>query len=164
MVYSPQSDPMHKPFNPDLFVASWYAGRVGPEDMPAFAADALEAGYDGQSLRRLAGLIRPTARDIGDLFERALREIGTVTVRSKEQALFLLSRLVAADIIAGQIEPLRGAEILASYAMILQYPDSLVNFFQLADLPRWGEYAPDPQKLAADIVAEAHRLLAGTSE
>jgi hypothetical protein len=155
---------MPQAFNPDLFVASWYAGRVGPEHMPAFAADALEAGYDGPSLRRLAGLIRPTARDIGDLFEGALREIGTVPIQSKEQAFFFLSRLVARDILEGRVEPIRGADILASYAMILQYPECLVGFFGLADLPRWGEYALDPQKLAADIVAEARRFLASTPE
>jgi hypothetical protein len=164
MADAPQSGPMQEPFNPDLFVAKWYCSKVGPEEMPAFSADALEAGYDGPSLRRLAGLIKPTARDIGDLFEGALREIGTVRIQSKEQALFFLSRLVATDILEGRVEPIRGADILANYAMILRYPDSLVGFFGLADLPRWGEYAPDPQKLDSDILAEARRFLAGTPE
>lgn len=151
---------MPETFNPDLFVAKWYCSKVLPEDMPQFAADALEAGYDGLALRRLAGLTRPTSRDVGDLFERVLREIGTVKVQSKEQALIFLSRLTAMDIVEGRIEPLRGAEILANYAMALEYPYFIAEFVQLADMPLWGDYAPNRQKLAQEIIAEARLLLA----
>lgn len=127
--------------------------------MPRFAADALEAGYDGYALRRLAGLVRPTARDVGDLFERALREIGTVKVQSEEQAFIFQSRQIAIEIVEDRIEPLRGAEILAGYAMALGYPAYIAEFVQLADMPRWGEYAPSAKKLARDIVAEAREML-----
>ena len=151
---------MEEVFNPDLFVAKWYCSRVLPEDMPQFAADALEAGYDGTTLRQLAGLIRPTGRDVGDLFERALIEIGTVKIQSKEQAIVFLSRRTAMDIVEGRIEPLHGAEILANYAMALGYPAFIAEFLQLSEMPYWGEYAPSPQKLAQDIIAEAQRLLA----
>ena len=151
---------MENAFNPDLFVAKWYCSRVLPEDMPQFAADALEAGYDGTALRQLAGLVKPTTRDVGDLFHRALCEIGAVKIQSKEQALVFLSRLTALDIVEGRIEPRSGAEILSGYAMALRYPDFIAEFVQLADMPRWGEYAPSPQKLAQDIIAEAQRLLA----
>jgi hypothetical protein len=152
---------MQKTFNPDLFVAKWYTRRVGPEDMPAFAADALEAGFDGRALRRLAGLMKPTARDVGDLFERALREIGTVKIQSEKQALIFQSRQVALDIVEGRIEPLRGAELLANYATALEYPEFIAEFVQLVDMPHWGDYAPSPQKLAQDIVTEARNMLEG---
>src|ERR1041385_2045421 len=150
---------MHETFNPDLFVAKWYCSAVGPEDMPQFAVDALEAGFDGAALRRLAGLVHPTARDVGDLFERALREIGTVKIQSEEQALIFQSRLVAVDIVEGKVEPLRGAEILARYAMALKYPDFIAEFVQLIDMPHWGDYAPTAKKLEQDIVDEARRML-----
>jgi hypothetical protein len=151
---------MPEKFNPDLFVAKWYCSKVGPEDMPRFAADALEADFDGPALRRLAGLMRPTSSDVGDLFEQALREIGTVTVQSKQQAMVFESRQIVLGIVEGRIEPVYAADILATYAMKLEYPDFLVGFFQLADLPRWGEYAPSRQKLTEDIIAEAHLFLA----
>jgi hypothetical protein len=155
---------MQKPFNPDLFVARWYSSIVGPEDMPSFAADALEAGFDGPSLRRLAGLLKPTAGDVGDLFESALREIGTIKVQSHEQAIVLLSRQTAMDIVEGRIEPVHGADILARYSIILEHPDFLVQFLQLSEMPHWGDYAPSPKKLAQDIVAEARLLLANGPE
>ena len=151
---------MKETFNPDSFVAKWYCSKVGPEDMPSFAADALEPGFDGPSLRRLAGLVRPTADDVGKLFESALQDIGTVKVQSHEKAVVFLSRLTALDIVEGRIEPVHGADILARYSIILGHPDFLVQFLQLSEMPRWGEYAPKPKKLAQDIIAEARHLLA----
>jgi hypothetical protein len=150
---------MKETFNPDSFVAKWYCSKVGPEDMPLFAADALEAGYDGPALRRLAGLIRPTSRDVGDLFRDALREIGKVKIQSKEQAVFSLSRETAADILQGRVDPVRGAEILARYAAMVGYPESLAEFLQLSEMPHWGDYAPNKQQLTQDILAQARELL-----
>jgi hypothetical protein len=151
---------MEEAFNPDLFVAKWYCSRVGPEDMPRFAADALEAGFDGPSLRRLAGLIKPTSRDVGGLFQHALNEIGTIKVRSKEQAVFSLSRTVASNIVVGRVDPIEGAEILASYARMLGYPAFLAEFLQLSEMPFWGEYAPPRSQIIKDIVEQAHMFLA----
>jgi hypothetical protein len=149
-----------QPFNPDLFVAKWYCSQINPESMPEFAADALEAGHDGRALRRLAGLINPTSWDVGDLFKKALLEIGSVKVLSKEHALIFLSRTTAADIIEGRVDPLYGAEIIARYAMEAGYPESLVQFFALADMPRWGQYAPPEGKLVQDIIEQARILIA----
>lgn len=128
--------------------------------MPGFAADALEAGHDGPALRRLAGLINPTSWDVGDLFRQALLEIGNVKILSKDQALMFLSRTIAADIVEGRIDPVLGAEILAGYAMQAGYPDFLVEFFTLADMPRWGEHAPSRAVLVGSIIDEARLLLA----
>jgi hypothetical protein len=150
---------MQETFNPDLFVAKWYCSKIGPEDMPRFAADALEAGHDGPALRRLAGLLRPTSAEVGDLFQRALGEIGTVTILSKEQALLSLSRSTAVDIIGGKLDPIEGARILARYAMMLNYPPILVEFLQLSEMPFWGEYAPPRAQIVTDIIEEARLLV-----
>lgn len=151
---------MQELFNPDLFVAKWYCSKVGPEDMPAFAADALEAGFDGPSLRRLAGLIKPTSRDVGSLFQDALSEIGKIKIRSKEQAVFSLSRTVASNIVDGRLDPIEGAGILASYARMIDYPAFLAEFFQLSEMPFWGEYAPPRSQIIKDIIEQARLLLA----
>lgn len=151
---------MKKPFNADLFVAKWYCSEVWSEDMPVFAADALEAGYDGPALRQLAGLIKPTSMDIGDLFQRALDEIGTVKILSQIQAVYWMSRVVATDIVEGRIDPVKGAGILAGYANMADYPPVLAEFIELGDMPYWGEYAPPRAKLIKDIIEEARLLLA----
>src|SRR6185312_12779867 len=104
---------MQETLNPDLFVAKWYCGFVQTEDLPEFAADALEAGYDGPALRRLAGLIKPTSTDVVDLFEKALTEIGTVKIQNAQQAAVLVARSTARDILEERIDPLRGAACIA---------------------------------------------------
>ena len=155
---------MEEVFNPDLFVAKWYCSRVGPEDMPGFATNALEAGYDGPALRRLAGLMKPTSREIDDLFQSALREIEQIKVRSLEQAVFFLSRITAADIVEGRIDPIQGNGILAGYAMRIGYPEHLAEFFGLDDLPMWGEYAPPRDQLIHNIMDQARKFLANVPE
>jgi len=148
------------PFDPNLFVAGWYCGLSLPEDMPAFAADALEAGFDGPALRRLAGLVKPTSRDVGNLFLNAIDEIGVIEVRNREQAIFRLAKVVAEKILDGSMDALEGAQRLSRYAMEAGYPDGLAEFDQLADEPRWGEYARSQDLVRADIIAAAERLLA----
>lgn len=128
--------------------------------MPGFATEALEAGYDGPALRRLAGLIKPNSMDVGDLFQRALLEIGTVKILSQEEAVFFLSRIVATDIVEGRIDPQRGAGILAGYASMMYYPPILNRFFQLGEVTFWGECAPSDPKLVQEIMVEAPQLLA----
>jgi hypothetical protein len=44
--------------------------RIEPEQFVAIAVSALEQGFDGTALRQLAGLSRPTSRDLGTLPER----------------------------------------------------------------------------------------------
>jgi hypothetical protein len=124
------------------------------------AAEALEAGYDGLALRRLAGLIKPNSMDVGDLFQRALLEIGTVKILSQQEAVFFLSRMVATDIVEGRIDPQRGAGILAGYAAMLYYPPILNRFSQLGEMAFWGEYVSSDPKLVHEIMVEAHQLLA----
>jgi hypothetical protein len=150
---------MKEVFNPDLFVAKWYCSEIWSEDMPTFAADALEAGYDGPALRKLAGLIKPTSVDIGDLFQRALNEIGTVKILSQIQAVYWMSRVVATDMVEGRTDPVKGAEILARYARMANYPPILAEFLSLEDMPYWGDYAPPRAKLVKDIIEQARLLL-----
>lgn len=127
--------------------------------MPAFAADALEAGYDGPALRELAGLIKPTSADIGDLFQRAVDEIGTVKILSQIQAVYWMSRVVATDIVEGRIDPVKGAGLLARYACKADYPPVLAEFLSLEDMPYWGDYAPPRARLINAIIEQARLVL-----
>jgi hypothetical protein len=155
---------MKEEFNPDLFVAKWYCSFAYSEQMPQFAADALEAGYDGPALRRLAGLVKPTTGDVGDLFTQSLTEIETVKVHNTEQAAVLLARTTAQDMIEERIDPLKGAIFIAGLASVMSYPAYLMPIYQLAELPYWGQYAPPRAQLIEDIIKEARLLLASVSE
>jgi len=153
---------MPETFNPDLFVAKWYCSFLYPEQMPQFAADALESGHDGPALRRLAGMMTPTSRDVGDLFERSLTEIGTIRIRNAEQGALLLARTTARDIVEERVDPIEGSLFLASLASAMYYPGYLYRFYELMEMPLWGEYAPPSSELIRNIIAEARLLLAQT--
>jgi hypothetical protein len=92
-----------------LIAAEWYVGDLYGEDMPGIARRALELGHDGKNLRRLAGLDRPTKRDVARLVDRALRELGVRAPISERDAAVWMARRVAQEIIEGKIEPYRGA-------------------------------------------------------
>jgi hypothetical protein len=78
-----------KHLNPRLLQARWVLGGVAPEEWVDQAISALDQGFDGPALRQLAGLVRPTQRDLGHLPERALDEMG-LDPCSKERAVSLL--------------------------------------------------------------------------
>jgi hypothetical protein len=77
--------------------------------MPAIAVAALELGHDGRSLRRLAGLDRPTRRDVSDLVDGALRELGVGAPMTRRNANLWMATHVAREIIEGRLEPYLGA-------------------------------------------------------
>lgn len=146
-------------FDPKLLAARWYAHRLFPEEVPQAAADALEAGFDGPALRRLAGLIRPTLVDIQPWIGNALEEMGQVEPLSQEEGLIAIAEPVARHILDGSLDPLEGCSILACYAMAARYPACLTGFFQIDDELTWGEYARDKKAREKDVIEEARKFL-----
>jgi hypothetical protein len=51
-------------FDPNEIAIQYYFGKLDPWKLPGIAADALEFGYDGSTLRKLAGMTSPTEIDI----------------------------------------------------------------------------------------------------
>lgn len=74
----------------------YYFGELQYWKLPGIAADALEAGYDGPALRRLAGLINPVQCDIPqEEIDSAFREMGVAAPLSEsETKLFLAADAV----------------------------------------------------------------------
>ncbi len=78
--------------NPELLQIRWVLGRLSPEDLPHQAALALQHGFDGTALRQLAGLVRPTLRDLDALPSRAFAEMGLTAIDEKQAAASLIDR------------------------------------------------------------------------
>jgi len=92
-----------------LVAARWYLGELSGEEMPGIACQALELGYDGKNLRRLAGLTSPAIRDITEIVDAALRELGVQAPITKRDAALWMAKRVAGEIIEGRTEPYDGA-------------------------------------------------------
>lgn len=87
-------------------ICSWRLGRYF--NLPELAVDAISSGFDSPSLRILAGE-NPKKAGLGELFERAIDELGYSFV-DKEYAAIYLSRQIAERITAGQIGEYEGVK------------------------------------------------------
>src|SRR5436305_2091962 len=97
--------------NFEIAEAAWWFGRLPSDRLPDLACAALEAGYDGPTLRQLAGLEAIPAPSAHKLMERALAEVGRRKL-SKADAGRILARDYARQIVSGQLSPNAGARKL----------------------------------------------------
>ena len=136
--------------------ARYYLGDLTPEEAPGIALRALAAGYEGSALLKLARLHNPTARDAGDLFERALGEMGRSPLPRDEVGL-RVARSIARKIVFGEVHPYEGARIIWTKVWNrCGKPDRLTPFVGLASL-----YEADPERRPLhleEIVARAEEL------
>lgn len=117
-----------------LITAKWTLGYLAPEELPDVATQALAEGYDGTCLRRLAGLVRPTRTEVGDLFDRALAEIGAGPM-PLDLAGRVWARHVAESILRGGISPKDGRIALFYLFWELDEPDWLSDLLPARDDP-----------------------------
>jgi hypothetical protein len=119
-----------------LVAARWYLEELSGEDMPGIACQALELGNDGKNLRYLAGLTSPARRDVVEIVDGALRELGVQVPITKSDAALWMAKRVAGEIIEGHIDPYDGAcRIWLSYAIggaDLEHWSALVTNYELA--------------------------------
>ena len=140
----------------DSAVAAWVLGQLSPGHVQQFAWDGQAAGYDGPALRTLAAYEWSTWRDVNDLFEQAVREMG-LRVPTRDEAARLLARNIAAAITSGERDPYDGAGELAALYFAAGYAGFLSDFVVLAD-----SYDVFPDRRAGinrEIVAAATALL-----
>lgn len=126
------------------------------ERLPDVAIAMLEAGFDSQPIRQLAGLSAPTRRDAGALFEEALAEVRARPITVEHARAIVRDRWIA-DIAEGREVPIRGAEKLSSIWHQLGSPAALAPFIYMLDLI--GEY-PEQQSEAVEEMIELARELA----
>ncbi len=90
-------------FDPNKLAVLYYFGDVGYWQLPAISADALEHGFDGRFLRRLAGLVNPVASDIRpEEIDSAFREMGVDAPIPKDEAQLALATEAARRAISGE--------------------------------------------------------------
>lgn len=78
--------------DPYRIAVLYYFGDLQYWKLPQIAADALEQGYDGDALKRLAGLINPVASDIRpEDIDSVFREMGVAAPLAKDDARLVLA-------------------------------------------------------------------------
>ena len=142
----------------EIAEAFWKLGSLPVGQLQDIALRALADGYDGPALRELAEFPWATRRDVGDLFDIALSEMGRPVLSDREAGL-RLAREVASGIVSGGIDPYEGARrIWWDIWERSGRPEELIPFVALS-----GQYEDEPahrEQYVEDIVAEANRLIA----
>lgn len=138
----------------------WWFRHTVSQDLPTLATDALVAGWDSQSLRVLAGEpLKAYYLDLGDLFEKALLELGRPRL-TKEQAFRRFVAYLVWLMVSGRIGLLDGAERIERIPWYdAPELDGLGHLAFVAD--EWGagwgrtqeELETDTRRLATELLA-----------
>jgi hypothetical protein len=92
-------------FDPKLVEAKLALKRIGPDEMPGLAWDALEAGLDGPSIRRLAALTTPSGWETDQIVPSFMAEAGLKPITTREASI-RLARQLAHRILSEELDPL----------------------------------------------------------
>jgi hypothetical protein len=139
----------------------WYFGKLNPEDLPSICIEALEHGYDGPMLRRLAGLVKPTSRDFTESeVERAFHEMGVAApISDRNCQLFLATESAQAAISGTQNTFDAATHIRIGICRFKTAPPELAEIVRLSEesehAPRrdWGRLEKTIKR-ALEILAE----------
>ena len=128
-------------FDPQRLAALYYFGDLSCWKLPQIAADALERGYDGTALRRLAGLINPVETDIQRVeIDCAFREMGVVTPIPKHKARLVLAAESARRAINGEWNVFDAATHIRIHLCKLEDPPEELR--RIVDLSTKSRCAP----------------------
>jgi hypothetical protein len=155
--------------SPILTLALFKLGRLQSEELPQIATSWMVNGVDSPSLRQLAGLASPIMSEAGPLFEKTLAELQT-PLPSKNDALMILARNFAQQIVDGTISPHNGAgqiwwrvsnEMDAHDPLLLPFVGAASELDDLDDrtLEDGHDRKNYREELTASIVASARGLL-----
>lgn len=127
------SDRIHcMAFDAKLVEAQLALELIASEDMPRIAWDALEAGFDGTAIRRLAALDRPTYFEVAEVLPRVRQELGLSQVTT-EQAATRVSIQIARQILASGDDPMNHLRDFESLWSRAGYPQGLGELGTLYD-------------------------------
>lgn len=159
------------PFSPRLIQARWTLGKLASEDVPWLAQDALSTGYDGPSIRRLAGMLNPVKADVEPLLSSFFGELGQPESLSQDQAALILACYVAEAIVAGREEPYEGARCIwwEIANAVDPTPDRLISFVgeasEYEDCSPYDERGKQLRKvIEQQITSDARDLLASAGD
>jgi hypothetical protein len=127
--------------DPYRIAVLYYFGELGYWKLPKIAADALEQGYDGPALRRLAGLINPVECEIPqDDIDLAFKEMGVRAPLPKSETQLVLAAESASKALDGSWDVVDAATHIRIY--ICHFDKSPPELRRIVDLSEQIGHAP----------------------
>ena len=120
------------PFDRELIEAQLALGLIPSADMPKMALEALEAGFDGPAVTRLAVLDRPSYFEVMEVLPRAKQEMGLAEVAIPQAALRIAKRIASHILTSGE-DPLLQVRDFEGLWIRAGYPRELASVGTLYD-------------------------------
>jgi len=128
-------------FDPNKLAVLYYFGDLSYWQLPAISADALEHGFDGRFLRRLAGMVNPVASDIRpEEIDSVFREMGVDAPIPKDKARLALATEAAQRAIAGESNLFNEATYIRIH--ICEWRNAPPELRPIVELSAQSEHAP----------------------
>lgn len=124
--------PTVMPFDPQKFQAEVSLHRVPTEKLPLVAQQAMEAGFDGPHVVRMAILENASFSEICDALPNMMAELG-LSQMSTEAAAIGLARMRAAEILESGEDPLSSLPFFYHLMLQADYPDELIEVGYVED-------------------------------
>jgi hypothetical protein len=150
-------------FDPQKLAVLYYFGGLSYWQLPAISMDALERGFDGPALRRLAGLIKPVESDIRpEMIASAFREMGVAAPIPKDEARLTLAVEAARRAISGESNVFDEATHIQIY--LCDWNDAppelspivaLSKESKCAPRRKWKKFEQDLRKAMSDFLESA---------
>jgi hypothetical protein len=146
--------------DPYKIAVLYYFGELGYSKLPQIAADALEQGYDGRALRRLAGLINPVAADVPtEQIDSAFREMGVAAPLEKNATRLALAAESATTALRRDTSVFDAATHIRIYICSFdQVPEPLHQIVSLSEQAERGSRS-DWKKLEAELMGAMSEFL-----
>ena len=139
-------------FDPQAIAVEYYFGDLGYWQLPAICIKALERGFDGRALRRIAGLVNLNPvrgrllreTDIrADEIDSAFREMGVNAPMPKDEARLVLATDAAKRALAGETNVFNEATHIRIH--ICDWRHAPPELQPIVDLSEKSEHAPSWQ-------------------
>jgi hypothetical protein len=138
--------------DPHRIAIDYYFGDLQYWKLPAIAVTALEHGFDGPALRRLAGVSNPTVADFEfESVDAAFREMGVDAPISKDKASLFLAIESATKALNGESNIFDAATHIRIHICHLDEPPEYLK--QIVSLSKASRNAPrrDWRRLEAEL-------------
>lgn len=124
--------------------AKRYLGSATSEDYVAWAIACLEQNIDSKNIRILASLHKPLyLSEVEEYFNRSLKDLGW-TMPERRECLLQYARLLAQQIVSGDLRPVEGCRAIYGVVVALHCP---------AELSRWVNL---DEGLHPDLISDLH--------
>lgn len=150
-------------FDSQLVEAKLALGLIGPDEMPTLAWNALEAGLDGPSIRRLAALINPSGWETDQITPAFTAEAGMKSI-SRQEASLRVAMQLARRILREELDPLAYSRDFEALWIRADYATAIQEVGALDDQKAVAEYMGQSEAELREYARSVLLALVATGE